>query len=108
MHAVDSAATGRRGDDGKQTGGVDAKARFFAFHIAAGLQAAGRLVHALRCQQRITGLLGGRDGDHGNDKHQRHGRQHRPALALITHLGSKRKAQRSRNQKDCQHLEEVG
>ena len=37
VHAIDGAATGVGGDGGEQSAGGNAEARFFAFHIAAGL-----------------------------------------------------------------------
>jgi hypothetical protein len=40
-----------------------------------------RLVGRPVRQPRIALLLGGRDGDHGDDEHHRHRRQHGPALA---------------------------
>ena len=107
MHAVDSTTARRRGDHRKQAAGVDAKARLLALHIAACLQAAGRLVHAQGAEQGVAGLLGRCDGDHRKRKQNGHGRQHGPALALVAHLDAKGKAQRRRNQEDGQHLQEV-
>ena len=107
MHGVYRATRRGGGDHGKQARGVDAETALLAFHIAARLQAASRLVYAQRGQQRIARLLGRNDGDNRHHKDQRHGRQDGPTLALVTHLPTKRKTQRGRNQENRQHLHEV-
>ena len=59
-------------------------------------------------EQRIAGLLGRDDHDHGHDEHHRHGRQHGPALAHVADHAAEGEAQRGRDQEDRQHLDEVG
>ena len=85
----------------------DAEARLFAFHVAARLQLARGLIDTQRREGRIAVLLSA-DGD-GQHRHihDRHRRQHRPALARVLHHLAEGVAQRGWNQQDRQHLQQV-
>ena len=55
MHGVDGAAGRIGGDGGEQRGIGDAEAHLLAFHVAAGLQRARRLVDVERGKGRVAG-----------------------------------------------------
>jgi hypothetical protein len=106
-HGVHRAA-GRGGGHGVEQGrGSDAEARFLAFHIAAGLQRAVRLIDAERGHGGVALLFGcGQAGDgHGEDQH--HGRQQGPALTGVAHGQAKGVDQCGGNQQHRDHLQEV-
>ncbi len=53
MRGVDRAATGVGGDGGEERRLRDAEAHLLAFHIAAGVDQRGLLVHAMQQRMRL-------------------------------------------------------
>ncbi|OIQ82756.1 hypothetical protein GALL_354400 [mine drainage metagenome] len=107
MHGVDRAAGSQRGNGGEQPGVRDAEARFLAFHVAAGLHGGHRLIGTQSGEYRIALLLEGHRADRKHQEDQRHGREYRPALTRIARHAAKGNTERSRDQENGQHLEEI-
>ncbi|CCK17798.1 Trichohyalin [Cronobacter universalis NCTC 9529] len=101
MHGVYRAAGSRRGDDRKQAARENAKAALFAFHI-------GGAVGAEREEVRVAGGFGPHHQRHADHENHRHGPENGAALARVAHRIAKGEAERRRDQKDSQHLYEIG
>ena len=102
VHGVNRAARCGRCYCSKQSGVGDAETRFLAFHVAE------RGIDTQMRQQWIALLLEVDGGTSQDDKQQGHRGEYRPALALVADHAPEGKAQRSRDQEDRQHFDEVG
>ncbi len=79
MHGVDRATGGIGRDRHKERGIGDAEAHVLAFHVAAGLQCARRLVDMERGEGGIARRLGGiDDGDAGEEQDAHDGEDRQP------------------------------
>ncbi len=105
MHAVYCATAGVGGYGGKQRGVRNAKTGFFAFHVSAGVHLARALIGAR--EQRIASCFRPIGGGHTGKKQDRHGRPHRPAVALRSGHAAKCVSQPGRNRKNQHHLKKV-
>ncbi len=107
VHRVDRTAGSGRRDRREERAGGDAEAGLLAFHVAARLQRARRLVHADGRQQWIALLLERHRAPCCDDEQNRHRREHRPPLAHVAHDPAECETQAGGNQENREHFQEI-
>ena len=108
MHGVDRAAGRIGGDGGEQRRVDDAETHLLAFHVAAGLQRARRLVDVKGGERRIARGLGRVDRGDADQEHHAHDSEDGPALPLVADHAAEHVGQAGADGEDQQDLDEVG
>jgi len=89
MHGVDGAIRRGRGDICEESGAGDTEPDFLAFHIAASLERACRLIDAELVEVRVAGRLGGINDNKTSGEQYQHCAKQTPALPLVADHAAK-------------------
>ena len=92
----------------EESGAGDTEPDFLAFHIAASLERACRLIDAELVEVRVAGRLGGINDNKTRGEQYQHCAKQTPALPLVADHAAKSVSESGADQENQQHLEKIG
>jgi hypothetical protein len=107
MHGIDRPVCRGRGDICEERRPGNAESNFLAFHVAARLERACRLIDAELGEVRVAGCFGGINDAETHGEQHHHCAEQTPALALVADHAPESMGQCGADQKNQQHFEEI-